>query len=161
MPSLYQIIDVTDEAIMTHADGGNETRRLMETIAMVHPDDFPLTRLLNTAHSLPSTELADYRRIWIKLRSENSAFRVVGTFGIKSVPIDSYDSLLLSCTERKWLKCAMIVARVAVRTQEEGYHNGDDLVLFGRLRALAKSGAIESSGSMLDMRSSEVRLKQS
>ena len=156
----YAVVDVSEAMVQSRTTDGQTHEHLMESIAMVHPDVVRLDQLLGSARALTSEENTQYLKLWTQLQNDNAAFRIVDRSGIRSAPLDYFDSLILSRVVADWQKSARVVGSAMADAFKDGYHNGGDLAVFGRLRALAAKGDVEARGDLSQMRSSEVRLKQ-
>jgi len=96
--------------------------------------------------------------MWRKLRAENAPFRVVAGDELVSARIAFYDDYLISCADGQWRNAALVIGHAMFSAEKRG-HDVGDAVLYGRLRALAAAGRLESRGDLSrPSRFSKVRL---
>jgi len=85
---------------------------------------------------------------WQELVEENAMLRVVERGALTSAPIDHFDQFILAATPPDWTKAVRVVGNALGATIDEQIHVSSDL-LFSRLAALVRSGAIEAQGDVL------------
>jgi uncharacterized protein DUF3658 len=117
--------------------------------------------LLDRQSALSNSDRDAYELTWRRLKEEDAALRIVAATGLVSVPITYFDEMLRSCVTDQWLKCARVVGEALGRQMNEPYRQTGDLLLWARLRAIAKAGLVESRGDMSLIRESYVRNIQS
>jgi hypothetical protein len=136
----------------------NGRREPVMSVGELPPRVFAENTLWDRAAPLTPGERDRYREMWRKLRVENAPFRVVAGDDLVSAPITFYDEWLMSCTVGQWRKAARVIAETMRTAMTHGHYVGD-LVLSGRLQALAAAGRLESQGDLSKPRFSEVRLR--
>lgn len=145
------VVDLTDVARVRGTGGP------INTVGEVPAGEISGRGFWNLAAPLNPTVRARYREMWRKLRAENAPFRVVAGDDLVSAPITFYDDWLVSCTVSQWRKAARVIGDTMSTAMTHGHIIGD-LVLSGRLQALAAAGRLESQGDLSKLRFSEVRL---
>jgi hypothetical protein len=98
--------------------------------------------LLGTVREVGVDMRSDCLALWKKLRTENSALRVVDQdLTLSSAPLSFYDQQLLSLAGFDWRPMARIVGDILVR------ETVSDLLLFPRLYALVDAGMLTARES--------------
>jgi hypothetical protein len=96
---------------------------------------------------------------WQALVNENAPLRILTDAGLVSAPLDHFDAALLAHVTGSWKKMSWVVGGAIVAISDEtGCFQTGDMVLGGRLRALARSGVIEWRGDLDHFLHWEVRL---
>ncbi len=85
---------------------------------------------------------------WSKLVEDNAMLRIVEDEALISAPIDHFDRFILDATPAEWTRAARVVGHALGATFDERIRVNSDL-LFSRLAALVRSGAIEAQGDVL------------
>ena len=85
---------------------------------------------------------------WSKLVEENALLRIVDDGALVSAPIDHYDRFILDATPADWTRAVRVVGDALGATFDEQVRVNSDM-LFSRLAALVRSGAIEAQGDVL------------
>ena len=85
---------------------------------------------------------------WSELVEEGAMLRVVEDGALISAPLDHYDRFILAATPSDWTKAVRVVGNALGATFDEQVRVNSDL-LFSRLAALVRSGAIEAQGDVL------------
>jgi hypothetical protein len=85
---------------------------------------------------------------WSELMEENAMLRIVEDGALISAPIDHYDHFILGATPPKWTRAVRVVGDAIGATFDEQVRVNSDM-LFSRLAALVRSGAIEAQGDVL------------
>jgi uncharacterized protein DUF3658/uncharacterized protein DUF1835 len=149
----FDVIDVTGVGLARFS----RKQEPAMSVSELHPREFTENAVWGRAAPLTPTARERYREMWHKLRAENAPFRVVAGDDLVSAPITFYDDWLVSCTVSQWRKAARVIADTMAAAATHGHVIGD-LVLCGRLQALAAAGRLESQGDLSKPRFSEVRL---
>jgi len=154
-------VDLTNLRLHPQQAGKEPSARgLVESLALLPAHEISKHKLVERASPLTAAMREVYRKKWAKLRNENSALRVLDPhLEMFSAPISYFDEQLLSYATDTWKKAARIVGEVMGHRLE--VMEVSDLVLAPRLRALVKSGKLESQGDLSHIRYSEVRLPHS
>jgi hypothetical protein len=142
----YDVVDATDLTPPQKApDFG---------LCVLNPDYLRSTGLFARAAALPPALRVEYRERWRHLRAENAPFRIVRDLKLVSAPMTIYDGLVLACASSEWQRTGIVIAKAMTKSEDQV----GDLVLFGRLRYLVKTGALEARGNLALMGTSDVRL---
>jgi len=117
-------------------------------------------QFISEAHRLSEEARLAYRDRWSGLQVENSALRVVGAdMELHSAPITFFDEILVSLIKFQGRSpAAQIVGEVLASFIDLKRRVTSDLVLAGRLAALADDGRIEATGDLPQLQGSQVRL---
>ena len=97
---------------------------------------------------------------WAEPRRENAPFRIVENGRLVSAPLTHYDALLVEQASQDWEIAARLIGRMFDKLFSLDAMAGEgisDVVLFGRVLALGKSGALEITGCGPGMRDYQVR----
>lgn len=152
-----EVVDLTDAMVVAPKNGPTKPHKAI-SLAMLHPHEIIDNNLLARAETLTPALRTQYRKLWEHLRNENAPMRVLTEEGLVSAPISFFDPLLLSHITQEWQKAAMVIGESQTEFWDTSLIQTGDLVLAGRLRALASAGVIESQGDLFQIRHSEVRL---
>ena len=90
---------------------------------------------------LTETEQAQLLSDWRRLQEENTPLRAMVDGKLQSVPADFYDAAILSCVPAEESSAALTVGRAIAKLDETGNRVGD-MLIFARIRALARAGQI-------------------
>ena len=90
---------------------------------------------------LTDTEQAALLTEWTRLQEENTPLRAMVDGKLQSVPADFYDAAILSCVPAEESSAALTVGRAIAKLDETGNRVGD-MLIFARIRALARAGQI-------------------
>ena len=90
---------------------------------------------------LIETEQAQLLSDWRRLQEENTPLRAMVDGKLQSVPADFYDAAILSCVPAEESSAALTVGRAIAKLDETGNRVGD-MLIFSRIRALARAGQI-------------------
>ena len=90
---------------------------------------------------LTDTEQAALLTEWTRLQEENTPLRAMVDGKLQSVPADFYDAAILSCVPAEESSAALTVGRAIAKLDETGNRVGD-MLIFSRIRALARAGQI-------------------
>lgn len=97
---------------------------------------------------------------WTKLRQENAPLRIVRDGTLVSAPLTHFDDALTGFATREWELLIKLVARVIGHLDDGSDQPGQGCsyeLLFARILALGKSGALEVTGPGPGMRDFKVR----
>jgi len=149
-------VDLVDLTGFSLARRGGEQEPAI-SVSELHSEEFIKNALWDRAAPLTPMARDRYREMWRALRAENAPFRVVAGDDLVSAPMTFYDDWLVSSSVSQWRKVARVIADTMNTARTRGHVVGD-LVLSGRLQALAVAGRLESQGDLSQPRFSEVRL---
>lgn len=114
---------------------------------------FGLARKANTS------EFAEERRNWSRLKQENAPLRAITNDQLSSVPIEHFDDDILALIPSSWRRAAPVIGECLMMLPgQERYAQFSDLFLIYRLEAMADNGRIELRGEG-DIQKMEVRSK--
>jgi len=154
-----EIVDLTDVPIRGHAPNRLKLPpRLVTSPAAVRADEFIANGLLDRAERLTKPARDHHRHVWLRLREEDAALRILNGSKLESAPVAYFDDLLLSFAAKDWHKAARIVGETMSKFWSDSLEPVGDIVLAARLRALVQVGKLESQGNLQHIRFSEVRL---
>jgi hypothetical protein len=89
---------------------------------------------------VPPERIERYRNEWIKLKSENAAFRLFDAQNIfRSFAIDAFDEALIAATQAEWEPMPEILARTISACWANGRSIPGDLVFCHRIIQLANN----------------------
>lgn len=130
-----------------------------KSLSSMNPTQIIAAGLVEPPKTLSAEEIDRYRTTWAGLMHENAPFRVVQDGELFSAPLTHFDEIILSRAPTEW----QVAARLAANLLEMRHHGSfkqcpGDLVLWGRICALAEAGKLEIRGDGVAMRGSEVRL---
>jgi hypothetical protein len=152
----YDILDVTGrEFPASHPRPGSPPTWRAKSVSILNADN--LRSLLGSERPVSAEEVAEVRRRWRGLQSENAPFRIVTETGLASAPIDHFDLQLLEQAGPEWRKVALVVGMTMGHSSEPYYQTGD-LMLLARLVALVEAGKLEADGNPWEMQACRVRL---
>lgn len=137
---------------------GDRPIRLNRIIGMSLLQPEQLVAHVDSHVELLGTEREDALAAWQGLVSENAPLRVLSDAGLVSAPLEYFDEALLAKAGQQWRKVMRVAAETHVGLLDGGGYPPGDLVLASRLRALARSGALEWQGNLDDIRHCEIRL---
>jgi hypothetical protein len=152
------VIEFDRQEIAYRGRDGFVRRNQVLVLGELAPEHFTETRYWERAVPLDAVARERYRANWARLRGENAPLRILDDSGMISVPITYFDDLLIACAIERWQKVARVIGEALVGFIDGPFHQVGDFVLVARLRALARSGRLESKGDMAKPRFSEVRL---
>ena len=92
---------------------------------------------------LTETEQAQLLADWKCLREENAPLRAMADGRVRSVPADFYDETILSCAPEQTQPAAQTVGRAIGKIALEQENHVGDMLIFDRIRALARAGRLE------------------
>lgn len=92
---------------------------------------------------LTETEQAQLLADWKCLREENAPLRAMADGRVRSVPADFYDEIILSCVPEQTQPAAQTVGRAIGKIALEQENHVGDMLIFDRIRALARAGRLE------------------
>jgi hypothetical protein len=131
--------------------------------ALLSPKDVVANAVWDRAEVLDEDARAHFHSLWRRLRDENAPLRVVDADGLRSAPITFFDQQLLSFASADWQKPARIIGYTMAEwgwaDNREPYYQAGDGILAARIIALVELGVLEGRGSLMDIRQSEVRLR--
>jgi hypothetical protein len=149
-----EVIDLTDMPV------GSHHRAL--TLAILSPEEIVANAVWDRAEALDASARSHCHSLWRRLRVENAPLRVVDAEGLRSAPITFFDHQLLSFAKASWQKPARIIGETMaewVGPPMEPYFQAGDGILAARVVALVECGLLEARGNLMDIRQSEVRLR--
>jgi hypothetical protein len=152
------VIEFDRQQLTYRAHDGTLRRNLLLGLGELTPEHFTETRYWERAVPLDAAARERYRANWARLREENAPLRILDDGGLVSAPITYFDDLLISCAIDRWRKSARVIGEALMSFIDGPFHQVGEFVLIARLRALARSGRLESKGDMAQPRFSEVRL---
>jgi hypothetical protein len=157
-----EIVDLTDVTVSYHQEHGPpKSPRLAMSLGMLHHDRICSDELWNLARPLQPSERQGYLDLWLQLRSENAALRVINGGKLVSMPISAFDEMLTSLVTEHWQKVAKVVGLAMAHEMDDEVIQTGDLLLSARLNAMAKDGRLEiRGGSARDIHLSDVRLPE-
>jgi len=150
------VVDLTDRGYRTRFGGDEPIRGFGQVTA----DEMIANDFISDLTPLSMEARESYRNLWRILREENAALRTFGPDGrLRSAAISFYDDELLAQVKpERWTRSARVVGEVLASFIDTGFSPVGDLVLAGRLAALADAGRIEATGDLPGLQGSEVRL---
>lgn len=92
---------------------------------------------------LTETEQAQLLADWKCLREENAPLRAMADGRVRSVQADFYDETILSCAPEQAQPAAQTVGRAMGKIALEQENHVGDMLIFDRIRALARAGRLE------------------
>ena len=116
--------------------------------------------LFDLARRVSDVERKRYAADWRRLREESGELRVLTDSGVVSVPINYYDSTILSLVTNEWQSCARVVGNTVGKMMEGPYRQcSSDELFFDRLLKLIDDDVIEGKNEqeLWSMRESWVR----
>ena len=149
-----EVIDLTDMPVGSH--------RRAFTLALLSPEEIAANAVWGRAEVLDATARSHCHSLWRRLRVENAPLRVVDARGLRSAPITFFDQQLLSFAKAIWQKPARIIGETMakwVRPAMEPYYQAGEMILAARIAALVEFGVLEGRGNLMNIRQSEVRLR--
>jgi len=153
---LYDIVDVTGLEFPTaRPRPGVPPTWPAKSVSILNANN--LRSLLGSERPITAQEVAEARRRWSELKSENAPFRIVTETGLASALIDHFDPLLLEQAGADWRKAAYVVG-MTLGQNSEPYSQVGDLMLLTRLVALVEAGRLEADGNPWEMQACRVRL---
>jgi hypothetical protein len=123
---------------------------------LLSPEEVAADAVWDRAEILDTTARSHYHSLWRQLRVENAPLRVVDTDGLRSAPITFFDQQLLSFAKASWQKPARIIGYTMA---DWAYGQAGDAILAARIIALVELGVLEGRGNLMNIRQSEVRLR--
>lgn len=119
--------------------------------------EMEIDQRLDTEVMLDIATRRRHRAKWARLVAEDAPFRIIDPRGeLISAPMTAFDSILLEEAGSEWRKPAWLIGGALIHNKRLSQTN--DFVLFARIVALAKTGALEWRGDLSSMRACEVRL---
>ncbi len=106
---------------------------------------------------LNERECAELSEEWQRLQKENSQLRVIADGILQSVPADFYDGIIQECAPEQEETAALTVGRALLSVYEHTGNFIGDMLVFGRIRALAAAGRIEIVTDAPDYRHMRIR----
>jgi Protein of unknown function/Domain of unknown function (DUF1835) len=132
------------------------------SLSLLYPKEIVDNAVWDRAQPLDLAARERYHGLWRQLRAENAPLRVVDADGLRSAPITFFDQQLLSFAKASWQKPARIIGEIFgewVGSQMEPYFQAGDGILAARVVALVECGLLEGRGNLMNIRQSEVRLR--
>ena len=135
------------------------------SLAVLSPEEIAANAVWDRAKALDAISRSRCHRLWRRLRLENSPLRVVDARGLRSAPITFFDQQLLSFAKAGWQKPARIIGETCAEwavprmDPNEPYFQAGDMILAARIIALVELGVLEGRGNLMNIRESEVRLR--
>lgn len=117
-----------------------------------------MVKLIGQEADLTPVERNQQRKEWQALKNENALLRVLQDGQLVSASLDFFDHLIIQFLTDEWQEAIRVVGNSCSTIGIETGHFINDLFICSRLRALARSGAIEWNGDRSEMRTSHVRL---
>ena len=151
------IIDATELTIVSPDSGGQAKPPWLAVSLGVLTADKMIT-LLDRKVPLDQAQRSEYMEVWRRLVAENAPLRVFDGSELTSAPITFFDSLVLSHATTNWLKTSKVVTESLIESWEGDRRPTNHVVLEARVRALARAGALEWRGDLLNMHQCEVRI---
>jgi len=154
-----RIVDVTELTVSDDpADPASRRLAISPSILLTAQ----MAGLLGMEVDLDPRERSKHQARWTDLVSDNAPLRIVDRHGsLMSGPICHYDPRLIACATTAWQKMARIIGHALASFSDEGVHYPSDLLLLGRARTLAETGALEWRGDLSTMWDCELRLPAS
>jgi hypothetical protein len=152
-----EVVDLTDMPVGRH--------RRAFSLALLSPGEVAANAVWDRAKALDAVTRTQYHRLWRRLRLENAPLRVVDAGGLRSAPITFFDQQLLSFAKDDWQKLARIIYYTIAEwvfpplEPMEPYFQAGDGILAARILALVELGVLEGRGDLMNIRKSEVRLR--
>jgi hypothetical protein len=161
---LWRLGDLPCEVIDL-ADMPVGSRRRAFTLGVLPPEEIAANALWDRAEALDATARSHCHSLWRQLRVENAPLRVVDADGLRSAPITFFDQQLLSYAKASWQRPARIIYYTMAdwafppMEPQEPYFQAGDAILAARIIALVELGVLEGRGDLMNVRQSEVRLR--
>jgi hypothetical protein len=150
----FDLVDATDLDV----PGVNGVRRRSSSLGMVRSDEIVASKLYDRRRALPPEERRAAAAAWLRLQRENAPFRIVRDGVLVSAPLTHYDALLLELAQPAWEIAARLIGRVMTVFFDTPRGDGTgDAILFGRMLALSKAGALDIAGPGPELRDYQVR----
>ena len=128
------------------------------SLGLLSPEQIVAARLIDRQSSLSASAIDAYGRAWQRLQIENAPFRIVDGTDLVSAPLIYFDAMLLCCVTADWEPAAIVVGRTMGEFYDRPFREmPSDLVIWSRVRSLAKTGPLEISGDGMALRGSFVR----
>src|SRR5436190_11431996 len=156
-----EIVDMTDVEVSYRPEHGPpRPPSLAMSLARLSHHTIRKNKFWDLAEPLQATARGRYQDIWRQLRSENAPLRVIDSDKLVSAPITFFDAKLLLHAKPDWQKVSNIFAQMLLSEAHETLIQIDQMLVTGRIHAMAASGVLELRGEPAsEMFRTEVRLR--
>jgi len=152
----FDIVDVTELDFTTV--GGVSP---IWSLGLLRPEEIVASGLSSRRRPVTQAEGEAASAAWSRLQRENAPLRIVRDGRLVSAPLTHFDPILTERARPDWESVIQLIGRALnhlnFEAEPPGQGTGDEL-LFARVLALGKAGALEVRGAGPGMRQFEVRL---
>lgn len=151
----FRVIDATGLEIPRHDGTGTF---VVCSLGILPPYQIIEARLLERQRILAPVEIDNYVEQWRRLKTENAPLRIVDEIGLVSAPITFYDDALIARVSDNWQVGALVIGGTMADLMDNPHNElVSDLLLWARVCALCKAGALELRGDETHMHNAYVR----
>lgn len=130
----FDIIDITGRTVTSRKRDGSVVYYSATKLGWIQSE--ALSTLIGSEQPITDQEIRRGREAWRELREENAPFRVVTDTGLRSAPINHFDSTLLEAATGTSVSMNRLVADVLGRIDDR-YDQVGDVMLRARVLSLA------------------------